>query len=97
MLCSDGLVNELTDDAIAAVLRRLSDPTQTAQELVTAANENGGRDNVTVLIVDVLDESSAGDVIDESKRQMESGDRENDDHQLTRRQRLSRWFSSRAT
>jgi protein phosphatase len=97
VLCSDGLVNELTDDAIAAVLRRLSDPTETAQELVTAANENGGRDNITVLIVDILDETSTGDVIDESKMQMESGDRGNDDHQLTRRQRLSRWFSSRAT
>ena len=54
VLCSDGLSNELTDDQIAAVLRRLADPQEAADELVRLANENGGRDNITVVIVDII-------------------------------------------
>jgi protein phosphatase len=56
VLCSDGLFNEVTDEGIASVLRRLVDPTEAADELVRLAVQNGGRDNVTVVVVDVLDE-----------------------------------------
>jgi serine/threonine protein phosphatase PrpC len=56
VLCSDGLFNEVTDDGIAAVLRRLADPTEAADELVRLAVQAGGRDNVTVVVVDVLDD-----------------------------------------
>jgi protein phosphatase len=56
VLCSDGLFNEVSDDQIAAVLRRLADPTDAASELVRLANESGGRDNITVLIVDVVEQ-----------------------------------------
>lgn len=55
LLCSDGLVRELTDDQIASVLRRLSDPTEAARDLVKRAKEAGGADNITVVIVDVAD------------------------------------------
>ena len=41
---------------MAAVLRRLADPDEAAQELVRMANESGGRDNITVVIVDVVDD-----------------------------------------
>ena len=54
VLCSDGLSNELTDDQIAAVLRRLADPQEAANELVRLANDNGGRDNITVVVVDII-------------------------------------------
>ncbi len=54
VLCSDGLSNELTDDQIAAVLRRLADPQEAANELVRLANESGGRDNITVVLVDIV-------------------------------------------
>ena len=54
VLCSDGLSNELTDDQIAAVLRRLADPQEAANELVRLANDNGGRDNITVVVVDIV-------------------------------------------
>jgi PPM family protein phosphatase len=54
VLCSDGLSNELSDDQIAAVLRRLADPQEAATELVRLANENGGRDNITVVVVDII-------------------------------------------
>jgi protein phosphatase len=53
VLCSDGLTNELSDHAIATVLRRQPDPTDAARELIRLANEAGGRDNITALIVDV--------------------------------------------
>ena len=56
LLCSDGLVNEVTADQIAAVLRRLADPQDAASELVRRANEGGGRDNITVVLLDVVDD-----------------------------------------
>jgi protein phosphatase len=56
VLCSDGLTDEVEDDHVAGVLRRLADPDEAAAELVRLALEHGGRDNVTVLIVDVVDD-----------------------------------------
>jgi PPM family protein phosphatase len=57
LLCSDGLFDMIDDDRIAATMRRLADPTDCAQELVRLANESGGRDNITVLVVDVVDDA----------------------------------------
>lgn len=59
VLCSDGLFNEVPVDRIAATLRRLADPQEAAAELVRQANEAGGRDNVTCVVVDVLDAAGA--------------------------------------
>jgi PPM family protein phosphatase len=56
VLCSDGLFNEVPEPAIAAVLGRVGDPTEVADELVRLAVEGGGRDNVTVVVVDVVDD-----------------------------------------
>jgi serine/threonine protein phosphatase PrpC len=56
LLCSDGLFNEVPEEAIASVLRRLVDPAEAADELVQRAVQSGGRDNVTVLVVDVVDD-----------------------------------------
>jgi protein phosphatase len=56
VLCSDGLTDEVDDSRIASVLRRLADPTEAANELVRVALESGGRDNVTVVVVDVTDD-----------------------------------------
>lgn len=53
LLCSDGLVREVTDDQIASVLRRLKNPEEAARELVQQAKAHGGHDNITVVIVDV--------------------------------------------
>jgi protein phosphatase len=57
LLCSDGLFNEVDESRIASVLRRLADPTEAARELVRLANEAAGRDNITCVIVDVLDDA----------------------------------------
>jgi protein phosphatase len=56
LLCSDGLFNEVEEDRIASVLRRLADPADAASELVRLANESGGRDNITAVVVDVTDD-----------------------------------------
>jgi len=56
VLCSDGLFNEVSDEGITAVLRRLVDPAEAADELVRLAVHAGGRDNVTVVVVDVLED-----------------------------------------
>lgn len=55
LLCSDGLFNEVEPATIAAVLTERDDPDDCATELVRLANEGGGRDNITCVIVDVLD------------------------------------------
>jgi hypothetical protein len=52
LICSDGLFGELSDEAIAALLAA-AHPQQAAGALVAAANEAGGRDNITALVVDV--------------------------------------------
>ena len=51
LLCSDGLTREVDDDDIARILGAGNDLDRAAQALVDAANEAGGRDNVTALAV----------------------------------------------
>ena len=55
LLCSDGLVDEVDDEVIKHTLTTLSDPQEASERLVDQANEAGGRDNITVVIVDVLE------------------------------------------
>ena len=54
LLCSDGLTNELSDAEILEILDQSDDPAVAATSLVQAACEAGGRDNVTVVVVDVV-------------------------------------------
>jgi len=53
VLCSDGLVDEISNEEILAILTENVDPQRAAECLLTAANDRGGRDNVTVIVVDV--------------------------------------------
>lgn len=59
LLCSDGLSTMVSDHAIQAIMRRHTSPQRCADELVNAALENGGVDNVTVIVVDVAGFSAA--------------------------------------
>ena len=54
VLCSDGLVDEVVDADIAEIVAANDDPQAAADALVARANGNGGRDNITVVVVDVL-------------------------------------------
>ena len=51
LLCSDGLSDMIDDEQIAAVLRQHDSLPQAAQALVQAANDAGGRDNISVILV----------------------------------------------
>ena len=51
LLCSDGLTEMVTNDAIIVTLDKEADPEAGAKALLAQANTNGGRDNITVLIV----------------------------------------------
>ena len=55
VVCSDGLSDEVHDNEIHQILTTVSDAQAAAEELVAAANRQGGRDNVSVIVVDVLD------------------------------------------
>lgn len=55
LLCTDGLTEELSDTLIATNLQPSLKSDQAATLLVEAAKEKGGRDNITVLIVEVED------------------------------------------
>lgn len=57
LLCSDGLVNEVQNEEIVRVLTTIEHPEDVAEELVALANRAGGRDNISVLIVDVVESS----------------------------------------
>ena len=54
LICSDGLTTEVDDEELRAALLMGGDPESVADELVRRANDAGGRDNVTVVIVDIL-------------------------------------------
>lgn len=52
IMCSDGLVDEADDEEIINEIRLEEKPQELAERLVQLANDNGGRDNVTVIVVD---------------------------------------------
>jgi serine/threonine protein phosphatase PrpC len=51
LLCSDGLWNMVPEDKIQEVASRHKDPQETCDELVKLANERGGLDNITVIVI----------------------------------------------
>lgn len=55
LVCSDGLTGELSDEVVSAILLTEQDPQSAAERLVAEAVHAGGRDNVTVVVVDVRD------------------------------------------
>lgn len=51
LMCSDGLTRMVTEPEIAGTLQAEPDPGKAAEKLVALANENGGADNVTVIVI----------------------------------------------
>ena len=60
LICSDGLTTELSDDTIHGGLSAYPDPREAATWLVAEALKAGGRDNVTVVVVDSAAGGDAG-------------------------------------
>jgi protein phosphatase len=72
LLCSDGVSNEVPVEEITDVLVQTRDPNVAAEALVRMANEAGGNDNATVVVLDVMvgepsatevDTAHAGDAV----------------------------------
>ncbi|MFJ4037827.1 PP2C family protein-serine/threonine phosphatase [Microbacterium sp. NPDC090007] len=53
VICSDGLTKELTDFGIRHFLEANADPAAAVESMLGAALENGGRDNITIVVLDV--------------------------------------------
>lgn len=60
MLCSDGLTDYVPEVDIARLIAEAEDPRAAAASAVAVALEAGTRDNVTVVVCDVVDESANG-------------------------------------
>lgn len=56
LLCSDGLTNMVAEAAVCDAFARMRHPQQICEYLVDAANANGGADNVTVVIVQAVED-----------------------------------------
>ncbi|MET3935378.1 protein phosphatase 2C domain-containing protein [Arthrobacter sp. OAP107] len=52
MVCSDGLNGELTDAQMMEILSTVEDPQEAVDALIQAALRRGGRDNITVIVID---------------------------------------------
>jgi PPM family protein phosphatase len=73
LLCSDGLSDVVEPTQIRNVLLRVRSPQKAARQLITVANEQGGPDNITVIVVDAVDESAALDLEDEQTGDLTDG------------------------
>ena len=60
LLCSDGLTRMVTEPEIAGALQAETVPSTAAERLIALANENGGIDNVTVIVVRFEDDANKG-------------------------------------
>ena len=58
LLCTDGLTGMLSDEEILSVLRSGSTPPVACHRLIHAANEAGGKDNTTAIVLQVVNTST---------------------------------------
>ncbi|WP_407938055.1 PP2C family protein-serine/threonine phosphatase [Nakamurella panacisegetis] len=88
MICSDGITSEIDAAAIATLTRSVdTDPQQVAESLVELALQAGGRDNITVVVVDVIDVTADAPAPIGDRSMTASADR---DHTLPRLPAISR-------
>ena len=52
LMCSDGLSNMIEDEEIRMIMQGQRDIVEKAESLVKAANNNGGKDNIAVVLVE---------------------------------------------
>jgi serine/threonine protein phosphatase PrpC len=51
IICTDGLTNMLSENEIKEIVENSKDPQHACDQLVRKANENGGEDNITVIVI----------------------------------------------
>jgi len=56
LICSDGLTSEVSDDHLHTILTALAHPQDVVDSLIQAALRSGGRDNITVVVIDAVQE-----------------------------------------
>ena len=52
LMCSDGLTNMLEDEEICRIVQSSGSIEGRAKELISAANDRGGRDNISVILIE---------------------------------------------
>ncbi len=52
LLCSDGLTNMVEDEEIKEIVMEQKNIVEKAEKLINTANENGGKDNITVVLIE---------------------------------------------
>ncbi len=60
LLCSDGLTDMVSTEEICSILSQGNDASLSVQRLIDLALEHGGRDNVTLIVIYVLDSAEEG-------------------------------------
>ena len=60
LMCSDGLSNMVDDRQLAALLKSVKTPEKIGKKLIEAANRNGGKDNIAVIVIN----SDSGEVVE---------------------------------
>jgi serine/threonine protein phosphatase PrpC len=68
LVCSDGLTKEVSDESIRMHLAAGLTPESTSGALIDAALASGGRDNVTAIVIDVLEVPEPGEIEDTQPR-----------------------------
>ena len=56
LMCSDGLTNMIEDEEILEILKREKGLEHKAEELIKTANQNGGKDNISIIIISLKQE-----------------------------------------
>ncbi len=59
LFCSDGLTNMVSEDDLSRNLVETDDPQDVARDLIDAANAAGGVDNITVVVIDIVNVAGA--------------------------------------
>jgi PPM family protein phosphatase len=84
LLCSDGLTDMINSKTITSILTSRQKIPQKAKALVDAANEAGGKDNITVVLIHntnkrAVQEATRPPVVKKNELQIENDDSENTD------------------
>jgi protein phosphatase len=61
LLCSDGLTTMVSDEEIHDTAAAVQAPQSLCQKLIDMANEKGGVDNITVVVVDIVESAKAAE------------------------------------